>query len=856
MLLINEIIKRISPQKKMTVQDIKIDLFDYPLPDEQIARHPLACRDACRLIVNSPGGVISHHTFAELDTLIDPSTLMIANETKVINARMEFFKATGSRIEIFLLEPTDPSDCAVSFATDRECVWSCMVGNRKRWKEGELMKKLTLRDSDGGEREVRLYASLGEALPGNSWEVRFRWECDGEGAPVSFASVVEAAGNIPIPPYLKREAEECDSTDYQTVYSRVQGSVAAPTAGLHFTDELLDRMRARGVEMGKVTLHVGAGTFQPVKSEAIGDHPMHTESIVVERSLLAALADALEAGRPVLAVGTTSVRTLESLPYIGLQIMRGASAEGLTVAQWMPYDSGNADFDTVAAIRAIISALDREESDVLQASTAIMIAPGFRWRIVDRLVTNFHQPKSTLLLLVSSFLNPNMDPDCSVVMWKQIYREALREGYRFLSYGDACLLHHSCVELPASKSMEVRRLILDQVADAEPVVAGDCDDTRYLRRAIDALRANVARQEGDEEVACIYIGDGAAPFRCFTALAASTAGAEVMVKASANLSRRPMAPLLEALRQAGASIAESRDEEGCLTLRISGRRLRGGRIALDPGMSSQFVSALLMASSLWEEGLQLDLGRTLPVSSAYIDMTVGMLRRYGGEVREEEGVMSVVPGTLLSPRRDIVEPDWSAAAFFYELALLNPGTPMKIARLVPPSRSLQGDAICSGIYDALGVHTEFRADGSAIITADAAARLAVARSGSPVTLDLGATPDLVPSLAVALTQSGITFRFRGVPHLRHKECDRMEALCEEFRKMGIVLKGDGDMLEWDGTVCDEEMRPVIDPHSDHRIAMAFGVLTAAGRPIAVRQPDVVGKSFPRFWDQLIIYRPK
>lgn len=827
----------------MAVKDIRIELFDYPLPESHVAVHPLADRESCRLVVNSPGGAISHHIFSDIDRLIHPSTLVVANETRVINARMEFFKTTGSRIEIFLLEPVLPSDYAVSFATTGSCSWSCMVGNRKRWKGGPLEKKLTVAASEtSGERNVTLRAWLGDALEGNAWEVRFEWEGD----EVSFAEVVQAAGNIPIPPYLNRESEECDSDDYQTVYSRVEGSVAAPTAGLHFTDSLISRLKERGVEMEKVTLHVGAGTFQPVKSDSIGEHPMHTEQIVVERRFITLLADAIEAGRPVLAVGTTSVRTLESLPYIGLQIMRGASAEALTVPQWMAYDENNADFDTVAALRAIVCRLKEEGSEVLQASTAIMIAPGFKWRVVDRLITNFHQPRSTLLLLVSSFLNPGMDADCSLLMWRQIYQEALREGYRFLSYGDACLLSHCGVELPSSKSMALRQLVLDHICGLPPRVADDCDDVYNMSRAIEALQTV---REGEK--AEVYIGDGAAPLRFFTALAASSPGKTVEIVASENLSRRPVDMLVDTLVDAGGRIRKTFDSQNRMHLQIEGCELEGGDLAIDPGVSSQFVSALLMSSLLWKKGMRLSLVRNQPVSAAYIDMTINMIRRYGGVPELTDDVLAVSNEPLLPPSGVIVEPDWSAAAFFYELALLTPGREIKIHRLSPPRISMQGDAFCSGVYDALGVGTRFRPDGSAVLKADAETSRRIAESGSILNLDLGSTPDLVPSLAVALTQRGIRFSFRNVAHLRHKESNRIEALMAEFRKLGVVLSWSDDALCWHGERCEEEMNPVIDSHSDHRIAMAFGILSAAGRPLSVKNPEVVGKSYPDFWTQLI-----
>ncbi len=409
------------------VQDIKISDFDYPLPDERIALHPMARRDACRLLLSRPDGQLSHRRFSELPNLLPPSPLMVCNNTRVINARMAFHKSSGARIEVFLLEPLEPSDYVLAFQCRGRCVWKCMVGNLKRWKDTPLSMTLTI-----GDREVILSARRLEALDGNAHAVEFTWNDDD----VTFASIVDAAGRIPIPPYLGRESEESDTDDYQTVYSEIKGSVAAPTAGLHFTEDVFDALRGHNVDIRYLTLHVGAGTFQPVKSDTIGGHPMHTETFTVEQSLVKALIEALALRRPIVAVGTTSVRTLESLPYLGAAIMRGDDM--LRVTQWEAYDKMIADFDTVEALQALSDYMDTKNITSLTASTAIMIAPGFRWRLVDVMVTNFHQPQSTLLLLVSAFLERNNAS--SGHQWRHIYDEALKSDYRFLSYGDACLL--------------------------------------------------------------------------------------------------------------------------------------------------------------------------------------------------------------------------------------------------------------------------------------------------------------------------------------------------------------------------------------------------------------------------------
>lgn len=356
---------------------------------------------------------------------------MVCNNTRVINARLRFRKPTGASIEIFCLEPELPRDYAQMFQSTGSCRWRCLVGNLKRWKGGELTAGVTLADG----RELTLSAHNLDEAPGNSRIVEFAWTP----ADATFADVVEAAGVIPIPPYLNRETESCDSVDYQTIYSRIKGSVAAPTAGLHFTDNVLAGIRDHGVEKRELTLHVGAGTFQPVKAEEIGGHDMHTETFSVSRALLEELAAAVRCGREITAVGTTSVRTLESLPWLGEMLKEAPDAEP-HVKQWQAYTDGDEPLtreSTVAALEALIAFLDKENLDTLTASTAIMIAPGYRWRIVDHIITNFHQPHSTLLLLVASFLGRS-GGDCN--SWREMYADAMENGYMFLSYGDSSLL--------------------------------------------------------------------------------------------------------------------------------------------------------------------------------------------------------------------------------------------------------------------------------------------------------------------------------------------------------------------------------------------------------------------------------
>ncbi len=400
------------------VRGLRISDYNYPLPDERIAKHPLAERERCKLLCWRDGTIADRH-FSDVPGLLPQGAMLIYNNTRVINARLRFRKATGSAIEVFCLEPLAPRDYALVFQTTGRCSWQCLVGNSKRWKGGALEQGLTTADG----RRIVLTATRGERL-GNAWAVTFEWT--GEG--VTFASVLEAVGEIPIPPYLNRGTEASDRTDYQTVYSHIDGSVAAPTAGLHFTDAVLAECDARGIARRELTLHVGAGTFQPVKSEQIGDHPMHYEFVQVPRSLIEELS---RHERPVVAVGTTSVRTLESLYYVGQLLEADPEAADLTVRQWMPYTTPCA-ITVERALRNIVAYLDRHGLDELVGSTQLMIAPGFEYRIVDGMITNFHQPQSTLLLLVSAFMGGDR--------WRLAYDHALASGYRFLSYGDACLL--------------------------------------------------------------------------------------------------------------------------------------------------------------------------------------------------------------------------------------------------------------------------------------------------------------------------------------------------------------------------------------------------------------------------------
>lgn len=403
----------------MTIKEIQIKDFNYPLPNERIAKHPLTKREQCKLLFYKDGNIEDLH-FYDVPRLLPQNAMLVYNNTKVINARLRFQKPNGgATIEIFCLEPVLPRDYALIFQTSGECRWLCFVGNSKRWKQGCLEQVVNV---DG--LQVTLCATRGEQR-GNAFEIIFTWDNKN----VTFASLLDAIGEIPIPPYLNRDTEESDSTDYQTVYSHIEGSVAAPTAGLHFTDEVLAECDKRGITRRELTLHVGAGTFQPVKADNIGDHTMHTEFISVERSLL---NDLINAEGNVIAVGTTSVRTIESLYYIGVTLLDNPDAgeEELCVKQWAPYEK-EYKINTVDALQAIINHLDRNGLDTYIGSTQIMIAPTFKFRIIRGMITNFHQPQSTLLLLVSAFVEGN---------WQAIYDHALAHDYRFLSYGDSSLL--------------------------------------------------------------------------------------------------------------------------------------------------------------------------------------------------------------------------------------------------------------------------------------------------------------------------------------------------------------------------------------------------------------------------------
>lgn len=397
---------------------IKIAEYNYPLPDERIAKFPLAERDKSKLLVYDKG-VVSDDTFTSLPNYLPSGALMVFNNTKVIQARLHFRKETGALIEVFCLEPAAPNDYALNFQSAGRCSWYCMIGNLKRWKDTPVSRTIEV-----GGKQLTLIATKG-GMKGESHVVEFSWDDD----TMTFADVLDAVGELPIPPYLNRETQESDKTTYQTVYSKIKGSVAAPTAGLHFTDRVLAALDEAGIDREELTLHVGAGTFKPVKSEEIADHEMHSEYIVVKRQTIEKL---IRHGAKAIAVGTTSVRTLESLYFIGKKLAANpeASEEELHVGQWEPYEEQQ-EMPVLDSLKQILDYLDRNGLTALHTSTQIIIAPGYKYRIVRMMVTNFHQPQSTLLLLVSAFVRGD---------WRKIYDYALAHDFRFLSYGDSSLL--------------------------------------------------------------------------------------------------------------------------------------------------------------------------------------------------------------------------------------------------------------------------------------------------------------------------------------------------------------------------------------------------------------------------------
>ena len=403
------------PERK---EAIYIDDFNYDLPDERIAKYPLPRRDASKLLLWK-NGEISESRFSEIAQFLPENSLLVCNNTRVIQARIVFHKQTGARIEVFCLEPLLPSDYALSLSATGSCEWKCLVGNLKKWKEGTLQQSILM-----GEKEVIFSAELLET-EGNTHRIRFGWN-DHE---FTFSEILMQIGELPIPPYLHRKTEDADKKTYQTVYSKIEGSVAAPTAGLHFTPEVFESLKFKNIEIEELTLHVGAGTFQPVKSASIHEHTMHTETIAVPLETIKHIQRKIG---NIIAVGTTSVRTLESLYYIGKNLpnLPDENFIDFRVDQWEPYEKTTG-IPVEKALQNIIDYLEKHDQDTLHAETQILIKPGFQFRVINGMITNFHQPKSTLLLLVSAYVDGG---------WRKIYDYALANDFRFLSYGDSSLL--------------------------------------------------------------------------------------------------------------------------------------------------------------------------------------------------------------------------------------------------------------------------------------------------------------------------------------------------------------------------------------------------------------------------------
>jgi S-adenosylmethionine:tRNA ribosyltransferase-isomerase len=404
-------------KKGTTVFNLRAQALNYELPDKRIAKYPLPQRDQSKLLVWNNGN-ITDARFRELPGLLPPDSLLVFNNTRVIRARLLFRKATGAHIEIFCLDPLEPADYQIAFQQTESCSWNCMVGNLKKWKNEVLEKKLQLNG-----KTILFKAEKLNQLDG-SVQVKFSWDCP----EADFAGLIEAAGMLPIPPYLHRETEASDLERYQTIYSKIKGSVAAPTAGLHFTEAVFSALKARQIDCDEVTLHVGAGTFKPVKAQTIGEHEMHAEQIVVRRDLIDKL---LKHRGKLIAVGTTSIRTLESLYWLGVKLLQKpeSTLDELDIEQWLPYGT-TPDYSKQESLEAILAYMHKHSLSAIGAHTKIIIVPGYRFRVVGGMITNFHQPQSTLLLLISAFVGED---------WQRVYEHALANGYRFLSYGDSNL---------------------------------------------------------------------------------------------------------------------------------------------------------------------------------------------------------------------------------------------------------------------------------------------------------------------------------------------------------------------------------------------------------------------------------
>jgi S-adenosylmethionine:tRNA ribosyltransferase-isomerase len=414
--------------KKINIAD-----YDYELPDDRIAQYPVSQRDNSRLLLFD-GENISSDIFSNLDRYIPADSLLVFNNTRVIRARLLFQKESGARIEILCLEPLTPTGYECSFASGSPVEWKCIIGNLKKWKSGII--SLGFRFDN---KEYKLSAEK-ICAAGEAWRIRFMWN----NINLSFSEVIEASGHIPLPPYIVREDEKADSDRYQTVYSAVKGSIAAPTAGLHFTENTLDRLSTKGIRRTDITLHVGAGTFQPVRASNISEHEMHSEHFFVTIDTITELIENL--GR-IIAVGTTSVRTLESLYWLGVKAINESKNRFInqTIDQWEPYHK-NQEISVKESLTTLADQMVKNNISFINASTKIMIIPGYKFRMINGLITNFHQPRSTLLLLISAWTGDN---------WSKIYNYALENGFRFLSYGDSSLLFKS-FKTTRSKPAEIK----------------------------------------------------------------------------------------------------------------------------------------------------------------------------------------------------------------------------------------------------------------------------------------------------------------------------------------------------------------------------------------------------------------
>ncbi len=400
----------------MDISKIRIEDYFYDLPAERIAKYPLNNRDDSKLLIYK-NKEITHKFFFEIPDILSKNDLLVFNSTKVIQARLIFYKETGAKIEIFCLEPFEPADYEQIFQATKTCKWKCTVGNSKKWKSEKLHSDFTVNG-----KNLTLYAErISSDI--NSQIINFTWTDSN----FSFADILENNGNTPIPPYLKRKSEDSDKIRYQTVYSKQKGSVAAPTAGLHFTQELIDKIQNKGTKTSELILHVGAGTFKPVKSKTINKHEMHTEHFTVSTSLI---KDLISYQNHIVPVGTTSVRTLESLYWLGVKLEKNKELKDFHIYQWEIYDLPDK-ISVQSALRNILNYMNNNNIESLEATTQIMIVPGYKFKITNKLITNFHQPKSTLLLLIAAFIGND---------WKKIYNYALKNNFRFLSYGDSSIL--------------------------------------------------------------------------------------------------------------------------------------------------------------------------------------------------------------------------------------------------------------------------------------------------------------------------------------------------------------------------------------------------------------------------------